>query len=147
MVTKNHAIYQNNEQTSIENKEVEPVEPVQINIYQSNTSREDLRWLHFVDQPRDKKRQQVKDQQSCISVFVAYPTIPSSNQEHQPDMKTVFHSWSYDRFIEIQSSLRGTKLNRTNQGSNFLGGSFSSFSNVRAPILFRRESQPQHLKR
>ena len=31
-----------------------------------------------------QERQQVKDQQSCISVFVAYLTIPSSNQEHQP---------------------------------------------------------------
>ena len=33
-----------------------------------------------------------------------------------------------------------------NQGSNFLGGSFSNRDNVRAPIQFRRESQPQHLK-
>ena len=33
---KNHAIYQNNEQTSLEDKEVEPGEPVQMNIYQSN---------------------------------------------------------------------------------------------------------------
>ena len=34
-----------------------------------------------------------------------------------------------------------------NQGSNFLVGSFSNKDNVRAPIQFRRESQPQHLKR
>ena len=33
----NHAIYQNNEKTSFEKKELEPVEPVQKNIYQSNT--------------------------------------------------------------------------------------------------------------
>ena len=36
MVKKKHAIYQNIEYTSLENKGVEPVEPVQINIYQSN---------------------------------------------------------------------------------------------------------------
>ena len=29
------------------NKEVEPVEPVQMNIYQNNTYRKDLSWLHF----------------------------------------------------------------------------------------------------
>ena len=39
---KNHAIYQNNEYTSLEEKEVEPVEPVLKNICQSNTYRKDL---------------------------------------------------------------------------------------------------------
>ena len=80
---KNHAIYQNNEQTSLKNKEVEPVELVQMNIYQKNTYREDLSWLDF-----------------------------------------------------------GNELHRTNQGSNFLGGSFSNRDSVRAPIQFRREHQP-----
>ena len=58
-----------------ENKEVEPVEPVQMNIYQINTYRKDLSWLHFDDEPRVQQRQQVKDQQSCIFVSVAYPAI------------------------------------------------------------------------
>ena len=89
----------------------------------------------------------MKDQQSCIFVFVACLTIPSSNQGHRPDMTTVFHAWAYGRFIEIQNNLRRKKLHRTNQGSNSLGGSFSNRDNVRAPIQFRRESQPQHLKR
>ena len=39
---KNHAIYQNNEYTSLEKKEVETVEPVLKNICQSNTYRKDL---------------------------------------------------------------------------------------------------------
>ena len=34
-----HAIYLNNVQTSLENKEAQPVESVQIKIYQSNTYR------------------------------------------------------------------------------------------------------------
>ena len=45
------------EKTSLERKEVDPVEPAQMNIYQSNTYRKDLSWLYF-----DKKKQQVKDQ-------------------------------------------------------------------------------------
>ena len=61
-------------------------------------------------------------------------------------MTTVFHAWPYRRFIEKQSKFRKKKLHRTNQGSNFLGGSFSNRHNLRAPIQFRRESQLQHLK-
>ena len=80
---KNHAIYQNNEYTSLENKEMEPVEPVQMNIYQSNAYRTDLSWLHFDNEPRVEQRQQVKDQKSCISVFVPYLKFPSSKQRHQ----------------------------------------------------------------
>ena len=62
-------------------------------------------------------------------------------------MTTVFHTWPYGRFIEKESNLRRKKLHRTNQGSNFFGGSFSNRDNVRAPIQFKRESQPRHLKR
>ena len=51
--------------------EVEPVEPVLKNIHQSNNCRKDLSWQHFDDE--------VKDKQSCIFVFVACITIPSSN--------------------------------------------------------------------
>ena len=39
------------------------------------------------------------------------------------------------------------ELHRTNQGSNFLGNSFSKTDNVGALIQIRRKSQPQHLKR
>ena len=61
------------------NKEVEPVQPVQMNTYQSTAYRKHLSWLHFDDEPMVQERQQVKDQQSGTSVFVAYPTMPSSN--------------------------------------------------------------------
>ena len=79
MVTENQAVYQNNEYTSLKNKEVEPTEPVQMNIYKSNNHRKDLSWLHFEDEPQMQERQQGKDQQSCISAFVDYLTIPSSS--------------------------------------------------------------------
>ena len=82
---------------------------VQMNIYQSNAYGKDLSWPYFDVEPRVQERQQVKDHQSCVSVLVAYLTIPSSNKEHQPR-----HSNSH-RFIEIQSNLRRNKLHRTNQ--------------------------------
>ena len=71
MVTENHAIYQNNKYTSLEEKEVETVKPVLKNIYQSNTYRKDLSWPHIDDEPRVQEKHQLKDQQSCMFVFVA----------------------------------------------------------------------------
>ena len=68
-----------NEYTSPENEEVEPVQSVQMNIYQSNNYRKDLSWFHFDDELRVQEKKQVKDQQSWISDFVTYLTIPSSN--------------------------------------------------------------------
>ena len=62
-------------------------------------------------------------------------------------LELMVDSWPYGRFIEIQINLRRKELHRTNQGSNFLGGTFSNGDNVRAPIQFGRESQHQHLKR
>ena len=38
------------------------------------------------------------------------------------------------------------KLHRKNQSSNFVRSSFRNSDNVRAPIQFRRESQPRILK-
>ena len=52
--------------------------------YQNNTYRKDLGWPHFDDEPRVQEKQQVKDQQSYVSVFVACLTNPSSNWDHQP---------------------------------------------------------------
>ena len=52
-------------------------------------------------------------------------------------MTIVFHARPYGRFKEIKSSLRRKKLHRTNQGSNFFGGSLSNRDNVGAPIQFR----------
>ena len=90
---------------------------------------------------KGSKRQQVKDQQSCISVFVAYVKIPAWNLEHKPTHDEVFHAWLYGRFIEIDSNLRRKKLHSMNKDFNFLGGSFSKTQNQ-----FRRESQSQHVK-
>ena len=64
-------------------KEVEPVESVLKNIYQSNTDRKDLSWPHFNDASRVQEKQQVKDQQSCRLVFVVCVIIPSRNGGQQ----------------------------------------------------------------
>ena len=80
---------------------MEPVKPVQMNIYQSNTNRKDLSWIHFDDKPRLQERQNMKDQQSYVSISVAYLKISSTSQEHL-DLTTVFHACPYGEFIEIQ---------------------------------------------
>ena len=59
----------------------------------------------------------------------------------------VFHTWAYGRLRELQSNLSGKKLHATNQGSNFLESTFNNRDNVRPQTQFRKESQPQHLKR
>ena len=74
------------------------LEPVLKNIYQSNTYRKDLSRPHFNDELRVQEKQHMKDQQSCTS----------------PDVTTVFHTWTYGSFIEIQSNLRRKQLHRTN---------------------------------
>ena len=57
-------------------------------------------------------------------------------------MTTVFYGKPYGRFIKIQNNLWGKKLHSTNQGSNFLGGSFNKRDNVRVLIQFTRERKP-----
>ena len=55
-----------------------------MNIYHRNTSRKDLSWFYFEDEPRVQERKQLKDQQSYISVIVVQLKFPSSSWEHQP---------------------------------------------------------------
>ena len=65
------------------------VEPVLKNIYQSDTYRKDLSWPHFDDEPMLQEKQQVKNKHSCIFVFVACLTFPSSNLVHQPRIDNI----------------------------------------------------------
>ena len=59
------------------------VEPVKMNIYQRITNKKGLSWLRFNNEPRVVERQQKKDLQSFISIFVAYLTNPSSKLGYQ----------------------------------------------------------------
>ena len=58
------AICQNNENyewNSPKNEGAEPVLRVQMNIYQINTCRKDLCWMHFGNDPSNQERQEVKE--------------------------------------------------------------------------------------
>ena len=55
-----------------DNKEVEPVEPAQGNIYKSDTFRKDCSWLHFHNDLRVQERPQAKEKQPYISIFIAF---------------------------------------------------------------------------
>ena len=116
-----------------------------MNIYQGNTYRKDLSWLHFNDESRVQERQQVKDQLSYKSVAVGYLKFQVAYRSTSLDMTTVFHASPYGRFIEVQSNPWRKKRHRINQGSNFLGSSFSNTDNVRAATQFRRERKPSIL--
>ena len=59
---------------------MEPVEPVLNNIYQSSTYRKDVNWPHFDDEPRVQEKQQMKDQQPCVFVFVATRAVGAPGQ-------------------------------------------------------------------
>ena len=82
-----------------------------------------------------------------IVLHIQFCILSNNSSCTSSGVTTIFHAWAYGRFIAIQCNLRRKKLHRTNQGSNFLGDSFSNRDNVRAPIQFRREGQSQHLKR
>ena len=76
MRQKNHKTYYK-EWTCHANEEVEPVQTIQIKIYQSNTYRKDLSWLYFDDESRTQESQQVKYEQLCIPISAAYLTYPN----------------------------------------------------------------------
>ena len=118
-----------------ENKEVEPVQSVQMNIYQSNTYRNELSWLHFNNELRIQERQQMLDHESYIFVSVAHLAYPDGSL----GMTRVYSARLYGRFIEMKNNFRRKILHRTNQDSNLLGGSLSNRGDVRAPIKFRRQ--------
>ena len=42
MMKEYHTMYQHNEYNSLQNKEVEPVEPIQMKVYQKHTYRKNL---------------------------------------------------------------------------------------------------------
>ena len=112
-----------------------------MNICQSNTHKKDWNWLHFDDESTVQERQQVKDQPIFVTHFLVAVWSTS------PNIAAVFHARLHDRFVGIKSNIREKKPHRTNQGSNFLGGSFSYRDNTKTSIQFRRKRQPQHLKR
>ena len=74
-MTEKACNYQNNKWTSHENKVVEPVQLVQLNMYQSNTYRKDLNCLWAMGFNRDSKCWT----SSSITIAVAYLTYPCTS--------------------------------------------------------------------
>ena len=63
-----HSIRIINEKTSHENKEAEPVEPVQMNIYQHNIYRKDLTRLYFDHEPRVQERHTLSEGETVLHI-------------------------------------------------------------------------------
>ena len=61
-------------------------------------------------------------------------------------MTTVLYACPYSIYIEIQNNLRREKLHRTNQGSKFLGSSFSNKDNIRPQSNLEEKVNPNIFK-
>ena len=57
-----------------------------------------LSWLHFNDEPRVQERQQVKDRQSCIFVFVVHLTIP----DFRVSTTIMFFHRNFPQVVQVQ---------------------------------------------
>ena len=89
----------------------------------------------------DDERQHVKDQQSYISVSVTYLAYPGSNWKHKPRHDNSILCKAVWYFFTDKEQSQEKEPYSTNQGSNFLGGSFSNSGSV--GIKFRRERESQ----
>ena len=108
------------------------------------TYTKDISWPHFDNEPRVQKKQQVENQQSCILICL---TILSSNQGHQPRCDNSIPHMGIWQIYRDTEQPQEKKTSQDKLSSNFLGGSFSNRDNIGTPIQFRRQGQPQHLKR
>ena len=86
---------------------------------------------NFDNEPKIQGGQQMKEQQSYISVFVAYLTISSTTTTTSPDM---IRNSRNGRMIDLW------RYRATSGEKNFI-------ERIKAQIRFTRENQPQHLKR
>ena len=77
----------------------------------------------------------MKDQQSYISIFVAYLTFQVAARSISPDMAAVFYETPFGRFMKVQRNLGRKKLHGKNQGSSFLGGSFTKYRVVLSVLI------------
>ena len=118
---------------------MEPVQLVQINTYQSNTYREDISFSTI--------SQWFKRDRKWTAVLHIHFCSLSKNFKGQLGAPALawkqysIHACMVDLYRYRTTSRK--KLYRMNQGSNFLGGSFSNRDNARSPIQFNIESQAQ----
>ena len=73
--------------------------------------------------------------------------MPVAVRSTSPDLTVVFHPRPDGRYIELKHNLKRKKLFRTNQDSNFFGGTCYSRGMVsKNPNPIRRERQSSFLK-
>lgn len=77
-VMESNRITNRREYTSHENKEEESIQPIQMNLCQSNTYKLKLEWPHFDHGLRVEGEQQMQEQQAYVNVSAAYPTYRSN---------------------------------------------------------------------
>ena len=79
-------------------EDIEPVQPVQMSIYKSNTYKKDLSWLHFrVESKFQRRRKQMTDKQCFTPVSVGYQAYSNSKSSPEMTRTTVFHAKSYNQ--------------------------------------------------
>ena len=113
-----------------------------MNMYQTNTYRNDIGWLHFNEE--QALRVGLRPTYSFLLFIQRVQVAAKSNS---PDMTTVFHARLYNRYIEIRSK---DERNFTEQIKTpiFLEAvlTIHKSHNVKDLTQFRKERQFQHLK-
>ena len=120
------------------------MQPVQINIYQSNTYKKGFSWSHLDHEPRVQERQQVFDQHSYNHVSAVYLIYPNRSQEQQPSH---CNSVPSKAVCQIYSDKEQHQDKETLQNESMHLFSCRQFQQQRTQIQIRRERQSQHLKR
>ena len=65
-------------------EDIEPVQPVQMSIYKSNTYKKDLSWLYFRAESKfQRRRKQMNDKQCFTPVSVGYQAYSNSKWKVQ----------------------------------------------------------------
>ena len=120
------------------------MQPVQINIYQSNTYKKDFSWSHLDHEPRVQERQQMLNQRSYKHVSAIYLIYPSSSQEQHPSHDNSVPSKALCQIYSDKEQHQGKK---TLQNKSMHLFSWRQFQQQRTQIQIRRERQSPHLKR
>ena len=104
-------------------KEVEPIQPVQRKVDQTNTCRTELSWIHLYNDSKLEERQKV---------LAKHGKLPSISKEHLSAPAQTWQQYSsipcklYGTFIEINNKFERRKLYQTNQVTNILKSNFSN---------------------
>ena len=92
---------------------MKPVQPVYINIYQSNSYRKDLSWIHFDDESRAQETQQVKEQHAQFGTTSSHLDETHLDAVRGLILLTDFRPVHQQVELVRAMRLRSTKTNRS----------------------------------